>query len=110
MADNIQPFIQTGAVAILGAGFIILCRWMTSQMTIQLRDVSNAIRACALTQLDMHRTLITHDAQIRGVNPTAGNDAEEAHTLAEAEYKKILDTLENTSEAIRQSLYHPVKV
>jgi|TARA_B100000902_G_C26924808_1_gene723477 hypothetical protein len=101
---NIEPFLQLGAVGVLGAAFIIVIRWMLEQMTSKLNDVSIALKAGSLVQLDMHKTLIVHDAQIRGVNPTAGNDVTEMHANALAEYQKVLQSVERTADVIRESM------
>lgn len=96
--------VQLSALAVLGTAFLLVLRWMLNQMTSKLSDVANAIRAHSLVQLDMHKTLIKHDAQVRGVNPSVGDDATEAHERAAGEYSGILSTLENTAETIKLAM------
>ena len=101
---NGMPVYEFGAVAVLGTAFLLLIRWMIHQMSRQLADVSSAIRTQALVQLDMHKTLLIHDAQIRGVNLAPGETATDAHKKAYDEYKKLLATLDGTSETIKATL------
>ena len=101
---HLSSWAQFGAVGILGLAFLLVLRWMLNRMSTQLDEVGRSIRVHALTQLDMHRTLIMHDAQIRGVNPTAGEDETDAHRKAADEYTKVLAALESTSETIKASL------
>lgn len=103
-AESISPWTQLGAVGVLGTAFLLVLRWMLHKMSGQLDDVGKSIRALALVQLDMHKTLIMHDAQIRGVNPSAGKDETDAHATARDEYEKVLAALNATSETIRATL------
>mgnify|MGYP003638038315 CR=1 FL=1 len=99
-----DPFMQLGAVGILGFVLVLVVRWLINRVSCDLRDAARAIRTLAMTQLDMHDTLLRHDAQIRGVNPTAGDTPAAACIQAAEQYDRILASLESTkAELIRQA-------
>lgn len=90
-------FLELGAVGALGAAFIIVMRWMLGQMTAEFRHIATVLTANAMILNDMHRTLIVHDAQIRGVHPAAGEDANERCQKAAEEYQKLQAGVESTA-------------
>tara|TARA_R100001244_G_scaffold786_3_gene1490 strand:+ start:6283 stop:6606 length:324 start_codon:yes stop_codon:yes gene_type:complete len=99
-----DPFMQLGAVGILGFVLVLVVRWLINRVSTDLRDAARAIRSLAMTQLDMHDTLLRHDAQIRGVNPSAGENPTAACIQASEQYDRILASLESTKqELIRQA-------
>lgn len=95
--------MEPAAFAVLAGTFVLMIRWMLNQMTSKLREVGESIRICAMVQLDMHKTLIIHDAQIRGVHPAAGVDPTDASLRAHEEYEKVLRAIDATSEVIKQT-------
>lgn len=102
--NSVTPIMQFGAVGFLGVAFLLVMRWMMFSMTKELTGVANAIRTLSLTQLDLHKTLIMHDAQIRGVNPSAGKDLPDSCEKALDEYRKVLAALDGTGEVIKKSI------
>ena len=97
-------YLQLGAVGILGSAFLLIVKWMLNTQSQQLRDVSTATKTHSLVVLDVHKTMIRHDAQTRGVIPFDGEEATAEHVRAHGDYQQVLDTLESTAETIRQSM------
>ena len=97
---NLLPYIEFSAFGVIGLSFLLVVMWMMSSM-------SNSIWVLTLVQLDMHKTLIRHDAQVRGVNPSAGNDDTDAHNKARQEYEAILETISNTASLVKERIRVP---
>lgn len=101
---DVTPFMQLGAVGILGLAFLLLLRWITYQQSRELLDVGQALHSVVLTVLDVHKTLIIHDARIRRIHPPTEEQTSEEQRLAYESYERILRTLDMTADAIKVSM------
>lgn len=88
---------------VLGTAFLLVLRWMLYTITQRLVDVGNAIRSHALVQLDMHKTLIMIHAESNGVVPLQ-KDSTDVQQKAAEEYKRLVATLDATSETIKATM------
>ena len=107
MMDHAESILQFGELGVLGIGFLMIVRHMLTQADKTVNALERSIKSLTLVVLDMHGTLIRHDAQVRGVNPAVGDTDNERFDMAKNEYDAILRAIDNTAEAIRRSLERP---
>lgn len=92
------------ALAFLGTAFIMVIRWLVIRMTDDIKNNTKSLKGLQLAQLELFKALMLHDARVRGVNPTAGKDAEEAHQIAAEEYRVVQASLTHLQEMIKRSM------
>lgn len=100
--ESIGRYVDLGAVGVLGAAFLVVMRWMLNQMSRQFLAIERAIEIQNMVILDLHHTMIRHDAKVRGVNPSVGENTEEACKAAAEDLKEVLATISSTREAIER--------
>ena len=72
----IESLVQLGFAVSVAAWLVY---WLTGTMKRSIDSLTNSISSLHLLIVDLYMVLITHDAQVRGVNPSAGKDATDAH-------------------------------
>lgn len=97
-------FMQYGALGMLALAFLLVLKWMLTNQTREMRSITASLYTVALTQVDMHRTLMMHDAQVRGVNPSAGEDMNDAHEKAYEQYTRAIESIDKTAAAIKDAM------
>jgi hypothetical protein len=105
--EEIGRYVDLGAVGVLGAAFLVVMRWMLNQMSRQFRAIERAIEVQNMVILDLHHTMIRHDAKVRGVNPTVGENQEEACKAAAEDLKEVLATIASTRDTIQRMVQVP---
>ena len=106
----ILSFVVDGAVAgIVQLGFAIcvasfLIWWLTSSMKKAIDANTIATINSQLMLIELIKIVMVHDAQIRGVNPTAGKDATEAHQVAAQVYQQTMLRIEHLEEVTTANL------
>ena len=99
--EEIQGLIQLGFAALV-AGWLI--RWLTSTMQDTVKNNSKVVLGLQLYLGELYRLLLQHDAQIRGVNPTAGSDTTEAQRLATEVYNQAVLRLDSLKAQIEKQM------
>jgi hypothetical protein len=98
---TIEALIQLGFAGAIGTWLVY---WLTTTFKKSLDANTSAVLGVQLMQAEVFKLLIQHDAQIRGVNPSAGVDATDAHEIAAKVYGQVLERVELLEETIREAM------
>ena len=95
--------------AVVQLGFAAaIASWLVHYVTVQLtKAISELTTQVVLLQqltVELFQVLLTHDAQVRGVNPSAGKDSTEAAQIASKFYQAIDERLERIEAQISRTL------
>lgn len=97
-----EGLVEGSAVAILGACFVLILRWMVGHLSTSLREVERAIHVNTMTLLALQSQLLVHDLTVTGLNPGAGATFEDRDSKALAKYLEIQKSIDEISKAIRE--------
>lgn len=87
-----------------GGGLVsVMLKWITGQLTKAIEAVQESVKAVSLMQVELYKLFLAHDAQIRGINPTAGKDDQERHSEAAKNYYKLRESLESIELSIKNN-------
>lgn len=91
---------QWTALTFLGVAFLFLIWWLVRNINQEFIQIRKQLQALQIMVLEDFRLLIMHDAQIRGVNPSAGSTSEESYQRAKEVYDRVLLQLNNIEHAV----------
>jgi len=128
-SENFDWFVLV--TSLLGSGGLvsIMMKWIMGSLTTNIKDmnssivksfqdmnksvvdsfkqmnssVSESIKHLTLMQTELYKLFLAHDAQVRGINPSAGGDQNERESMALREYKKLHESLDNIAKSIEKS-------
>jgi len=89
-----------GASAVLFAAFAMVLRHLLTTFSKQQRAQTHAIESLTATVIGLQEMLLQHDATVRGINPSVGEDAEERAKEATAHYKALLRLMKEQRRAV----------
>ncbi|MEK9752272.1 MAG: hypothetical protein VW338_03545 [Rhodospirillaceae bacterium] len=87
MTEMVGGLIETGALA--GVVFLLIQR------------IERQMRNQNLILVEFMKAFVAHDAQVRGVNPSVGDDNERCQEAAK-NYEQLQRAIDQLREAIRQ--------
>lgn len=97
----IDPWINLGAVGVMGFCFVLVLKWMLKQQTAAGRENTLAIHTNSLILLQLQKDLLRHDATVRGLNPSAGEDSDKRSRKAIELYSGMLNELDAISQTVK---------
>lgn len=92
---------EISAVAVVGSTFLMLVRWLISRLTEDVGESVKAVWSLHMLIMELYKLILSHDAQVRGINPLADVQASENLSLAVSEYKKILDRISRMESIVK---------
>jgi len=106
MPQTPLPLVDASAFVIISSAFSAMLYWVMRTLQGTIVQLNRTINANTLTLTALMQIVIRHDAQVRGLNPTAGATAEERNEEA----IHIYTELRNEISALRQQLIQMEKV
>lgn len=74
--------LNSGTVGVLGLGMLILLRYVAREHIKAMDRQTKTLSMVTASVIAMEERLMIHDAQVRGINPSAGEDVDERAALA----------------------------
>ena len=92
--------------AIIGSGGMmsIMLKWITGRLTDGIDKVNQSIQTLTLTQMELYKLFLAHDAQVRGINPSTGEDQKSRDTEAEKNFRNLNHSIENLTKIIESNI------
>lgn len=85
---------ELGAFGVVASVLLLVIQWMLKRFTEEMRTHSVLLAQINRSQLILTEMLITHDARVRGINPSAGGDQDERDREAIEVYKQLRSKIE----------------
>jgi len=91
--------------SIIGSGGLVsvMMKWIMGQLTSTIEKVNKSLHTVILTQIQMQKLLISHDAQVRGINPTTGENQEDRDREAVRIYNQVIQSIDDLEKTIEES-------
>ena len=104
MAGLTELFGSVGELGFIAAIAAFLVYFLTIRLAKTLEDIIKQIVILQLLSNELLQVFHHHDAQIRGVNPTAGKDDTEAQEIATLAYNACEERLKGIELQIQRTL------
>ncbi len=98
---NFQELTALGALLL---GYVFLLRWLIMSQTHILRHLTEEIQVLTVTVLNLQKSLIRHDAQVRGINPSVGGDQPERDREAIRVYAETMKEIGQLIQLIEKRM------
>jgi len=100
------PIVDASAFVIISSAFSAMLYWLMKSLQGAIEHLNRTINANTLTLTTLMQIVIRHDAQIRGINPSAGENT----TSRNDEAIRIYAELRQEIAALRQQLVQMERV
>lgn len=96
--EIVKRVLENGVVA---GCLILVLYWILQRFSADMRGLSKQMQSNTLMLLFFAKQFHTHDAQVRGINPSTGDSKDERESLAYQEYIKLHEALDQTIDELR---------
>jgi len=96
------PMVEGSAFVVLVSAFSAMLYWMIRSLSVALLKLNSTMNANTLTLTTLMLIVIRHDAQIRGIHPSAGETADARNRDAIRVYTELCTEIENLRQQLMQ--------
>lgn len=95
---------ELGAFGVVAAVLLLVIQWMLKRFTEEMRTHSILLAQINRSQLILTEMLISHDAQVRGINPSLDDEQDTRDREAVKVYRQLQERLRQQEMEWRQAI------